>query len=252
MFAVIGSGDIHEIADYLDKVVREAAEQLNLGFSRRRLCKATRLAEPLPTETRQLSSYRTRIGTMLEYGLGSEVDAMLAAEYGSSLSLTFAAAHEYPDFYLRDQNLKRLLRVEMKAVDAESDEQAARFAVPTSAIAHGEDLLLLVGWEWAPLLLTDGVQIGEYPHIFATLVVPACDIVAERDVRLGITGGVIRGNQVFVPGRGGTLVNDPGNYGKLWRLIHPSRRDADDLNDSVKKLLNFLREIDQKSTRTRL
>ena len=250
MFDVLATKNIHGIAEYLDEMVQKAADLLNTNFSPRRLCKAPRNIEPLPIEKKQLSSYRTRIGTMLEYGLGSEVDSMLAKEHGKRLSLTFAAAHEYPDFYLRDEHLARLLRVEMKAVDAESDEQAARFAVPTAAIADGEDLLLLVGWEWAPIM-SGTEEIGEYPNIFATLVVPACDIVAERDVRLAITGGVIRGDEVFVPGKSGGFVTDPGNYGKLWRLVHGTRREAQDLSPSIRKFFHFMRQIDDRSPRKR-
>lgn len=242
--------DIHAIATYFDQLVAEAAQSLNEGFNRHRLAKSTRVAEPLPTATRQLSSYRTRIGTMLEYGLSTEVDLILRERYGSDFGLTFAVSHEYPDFYLRDSALAKLLRIEMKAVDAGSDEQAARFAVPTIDVNINEDLLLLVAWEWSDIA-TDGIAVGECPQIFRTLVIAAGDVANERDKRLTLTGGEIRADGVFVPGRGGEFVVDPGNYGKLWRLIHGSRHASEELTPAMNRFMDFLREVDKRSPRSR-
>ena len=244
--------DIRAIARWFDRVVDSAAKEVNRVFAVRRLAKGTRDAEPLPTDTRQLSSYRTRIGTMLEYAISTEVDKIIWAEAGDDYYFTFAVAHEYPDFYFRDDALARLLRIEMKAVDAESDEQAARFGVPTVHIEPENDLLLFVGWEWTPIH-ADGVEVGEYPHIFATLVVSADDLVKERDTRQLLLGGKIEGDKAYVKKRGkkDEFSLDPDNYGKLWRLIHGSRLERDDLSPGVQRFLNFLRTVDEHSPRNR-
>src|ERR1019366_888786 len=86
------------------KIIPPAIEQINSSFSPRRLSKQSREIEPLPTDQRQLSSYRTRLGTMLEYGLSTEIEALLKSLYGEEFFLTFAVAHEFPDFYFRDKN----------------------------------------------------------------------------------------------------------------------------------------------------
>lgn len=244
--------DIEEIALWMDKLVNVASNNINKDFSPRRLSKGTRAVEPLPTNTRQLSSFRTRIGTMLEYALSTEMDKIIRYHNGEEFYFTFAVSHEYPDFYLRDHTLSSLLRIEMKAVDADSDEQAARFGVPTVCIENSNDLLLLVGWKWEPILLEE-IEIGEYPHIFISMVLPAKDIVAERDARLLIAGGKIEGSEVLVPKRGQSdvFVPDPGNYGKFWRLVHRSRREAKDLSPAVKRFLDFLRIIDEHSPNNR-
>lgn len=244
--------NIGAIALWFDSVVSTAAEEVNADFARRRLSKGTRLSEPLPIDTRQLSSYRTRIGTMLEYAISTEVDRVVRTALGDGYYFTFAVAHEYPDFYFRDATFTRLLRIEMKAVDAESDEQAARFGVPTVHIEPENDLLLFVGWEWTPIP-ADGVEVGEYPHIFATLVVPAQDIVEERDVRLALAGGKIEGDKVLVPKKNapGEFGRDQGNYDKLWRLVHGSRRESENLSPSVQRFLEFLRTVDEHSPRSR-
>ena len=63
--------NIEEIALWLDGLVKVASDKVNEEFSPRRLVKQSRTEEPLPTNTRQLSSFRTRIGTMLEYALST-------------------------------------------------------------------------------------------------------------------------------------------------------------------------------------
>jgi len=244
--------DIHLISKYLDKLLAEAVADVNTNFSPTRLVKLPRQAEPLPTDTLQLSSFRTRIGTILEYALSTALARLLKERYANRYLLTFAVSHEYPDFYLRDSTLTAILRIEMKAVDADSDEQAARFSTPTAWIDERRDLLLLIGWEWKDLI-SDGTVIGEYPHIFASLILPAGEIAKERDARLTITGGKIEGEQVYVYSKKKSeWVLDAGNYGKFWRIIHTTRRDSEDLSDTLRAFMRFLEHIDAHSPRQRL
>lgn len=140
----------------------------------------------------------------------------------------------------------------MKAVDAESDEQAARFSTPTIWIDVEKDMLLLIAWEWRDLE-QDGRIIGEYPYIFAGVVLPATEIAKERDTRLQITGGKIEGEQVFVYSqKKDDFVPDPGNYGKFWRIIHTTRRNAEDLSSAMREFMRFLQQVNRHSPRNRL
>jgi len=244
---------IRAISKYLDALANQAVSDVNGEFGPRRLSKKPRNVEPLPIDPRQLSAYRTRIGTMLEYAISTAIDSILRQRYGETYQLTFVTSHQYPDFCLRDRSLETVLRVEMKAVDADSDEQAARFDAPTVWIDNERDMVLFVGWQWADLVGNGGEIIGEYPYIFASLVVPAGDIARERDTRLEITGGRIEGEKVYVFSESqGDYVADPGNYGKLWRIVHASRRAAQDLSESIRQFMAFLHEIDARSPRTRL
>ena len=244
--------DIEEISKYFNELLAEATQRVNANFSPQRLSKRTRQIEPLPTDKRQLSSYRTRIGTMLEYALSTEMNSIIKERYDDTYLLTFATAHEYPDFYFRDDTLTSLLRIEMKAVDAESDEQAVRFSTPTIWIDAEKDMLLLIGWEWRNLE-QDRRIIGEYPHIFAGVILPASEIAKERDARLQITGGRIEGERVFVYSqRKGDFVPDPGNYGKFWRIIHTTRQNAEDLSGAIREFMRFLKQVDEHSPRNRL
>lgn len=246
------SYDINQLANIFNGILKEAVEKVNKEFSPRRLSKLPREIEPLPSEKRQFSSYRTRIGTMLEYAIGTAIDQLLEAKYGMGLSLTFAPAHEYPDFFLRNDTLAMLMKIEMKAVDADSDEQAARFSTPTHLIDPAKDLLLLVGWEWTDLTRANQV-VGEFPYIFASVILPAGEIAKERDERLLITGGKVDGEEVYVYSKKkGEYVSDPGNYGKFWRIIHSKRRSSSELSETLQEFEKFLKQIDDHAPRKRL
>ena len=245
--------NIHRISAYFNTLLTEAVAEVNANFSPQHLAKPSRQIEPLPTDTRQLSSYRTRIGIVLEYALSTTMARLLNEKYDNQYLLTFATSHEYPDFYLRDNTLSALLRIEMKAVDADSDEQAARFSTPTIWIDPLKDLLLLVGWEWKDIVSEDHEVIGEFPHIFAGLILPAEEIARERDERLAITGGKIEGEQVYVHiKKKADWVPDPGNYGKFWRIVHTTRQDSEELSNTMRKFMDFLKQVDQRSPRNRL
>lgn len=134
------TANIDEIAEFVSLLMPRAIEEVNQVFSPRQLIKGDRAIEPLPTDKRKLSSYRTRLGTMLEYALSTQIDLQIQAIFFSELRLTFVASHQYPDFFIRDSLLTPSVRIEMKAVDADSDEQSARFEVLSSLIQGEKDV----------------------------------------------------------------------------------------------------------------
>ncbi len=236
---------IDDVADEMDSVMRkEIIPRTNNDFARVQLSKATNQVEPLPTERRQLSSYRTRMGTMLEYAIGHLTSLIIAEASGGGLFLTFISAHQYPDFAIRDTRFRQLIRLEMKAMDSASDEIAPRFDVPTVDIDPALDLAVLIGWKWETLRGADAAFMA--PQIFGTVVVPGRDLAAERDERIRLTGGEIRGREVYVPStkRPGEMVPDPGNYGKIRRIIHSSRDTPDILSPSMQRFRRFIRTVE--------
>jgi hypothetical protein len=235
------------------EIIPLAVEKINRSFSPRRLSKLARELEPLPTNQRQLSSYRTRLGTMLEYGLSTEIDIILKGLYGDEFFLTFAVAHEFPDFYLRDKNRTPILKIEMKAVDADSDEQAARFDVLLEDLDINKDFILFVGWKW--ITQVEGDISWESPQIFTFCFVSAYDLGLVRDARLIATGGKIENGQVLVPStkKPGTFTKDPGNFGKLWRIIQKKQRaESHELNAHTLDFLRFLTEVNTHAPRNRM
>jgi hypothetical protein len=240
-----GKAAIDDVAKFVDGLMPKSVEQVNSLFSPRQLVKQDRNIEPLPTQKRQLSSYRTRIGTMLEYALSKQMDDLILQRFGQDLRMTFAVAHEYPDFFVRDAVLGKRIQIEMKAVDADSDEQSARFEVLSSLIHAEEDLVVLVGWTWRSSTLDNGTQC-EHPEIFAYVVVPAIELAQERDQSVVLRGGRVDNSGIFVPSKKfkGELRPDPHNAGKILRLVHQSRRvDSFGLSDYIQKYLQFVGTI---------
>jgi hypothetical protein len=238
---------------FSNTIIPIAVERLNVQFSPNRLSKQSRIIEPLPTDQRQLSSYRTRLGTMLEYGLSTEMERLMREYFGDSFFLTFAVAHEFPDFYLRDTQRKAILKIEMKAVDADSDEQAARFDVLTSELDEFRDFILFMGWKWVEKT-TDNIQ-WEFPKIFSFAFVSAYEIGKVRDIRLYAIGGKIENGEVLVPStkNPGTFTKDPGNFGKLWRIFQKKeRKNSTDLSNHAKDFLRFLTDVDNHAPRKRI
>jgi hypothetical protein len=247
-------GHKEQITEFIrTEIIPAAIERINCSFSPRRLSKQSRIIEPLPTDQRQLSSYRTRLGTMLEYGLSTEIESILRGIFGDEFFLTFAVAHEFPDFYLRDKYRKPLLKIEMKAVDADSDEQAARFDVLLGHLDPHRDFILFIGWKWETK--STGDITWECPQIFTFAFVSAHDLAVVRDARLIATGGKIENGQVFVPSKKGegTFSKDPGNYGKLWRIIERRQRsESTDLGAHALDFLRFLNDVNTHAPRNRM
>jgi len=240
-----GKATIDEIAEFISLHMPNAVQGVNTLFSPRQLIKRDNATEPLPTDKRQLSSYRTRLGTMLEYGLSTHIDREIQSVFKDDLRLTFAVAHEYPDFYVRDAVLGQRVRVEMKAVDVESDEQAARFDVLASLIQGSKDVVVLVAWEWMNGTLNNKTACV-YPQIFSYVVVPAADLAGERDQSVVLRGGRVDPDRILVPKKNavGELTLDKGNAGKVLRLVHKSRKSEPfNLSGHIQKYLQFVDSI---------
>lgn len=249
-----GTASIDGIAQFISALMPEAVNQVNAKFAPRQLAKQDRATEPLPLGKRQLSSYRTRIGTMLEYALSKHIDDLILKVFGVDLRLTFAVAHEYPDFFVRDAVLGKRVQIEMKAVDADSDEQSARFEVLSSLINAEEDLVVLVGWAWRNNTLENGTPY-EYPEIFSYVVVPAIELAQERDKSVVLRGGRVDEAGILVPSKKlpGQLTPDPHNAGKILRLVHQSRKaDLFKLSAHIQSYLQFVESVSSRARKQRL
>lgn len=249
-----GEASIDEITLFINALLPIAVDRVNSLFSPRQLVKRDRTAEPLPTNKRQLSSYRTRIGTMLEYALSKHMDDLISDTFGSDLRLTFAVAHEYPDFFVRDAILGKRVQIEMKAVDADSDEQSARFEVLSTLINAQEDVVVLVGWAWRNDILDNRTNC-EYPEIFSYVVVPAIELARERDQSVILRGGRVGKDGIFVPSKKtpGKLVPDPHNAGKILRLVHQTRKaDLFQLSKHIQAYLQFVESVSSRARKQKL
>jgi hypothetical protein len=190
--------------------------------------------EPIPTEPGRLTEFRTRLGSLIEYGLGVTIDAMLQSDYGEQLRLSFVPANQYPDFYVRGPAGEVLLRIDAKSLHDESAEYSARFDLPVVEIHPADDFILYVAWSWTTVDFSGFPLV--YPRVLEGLLVPAIDIAQERDIHLSLRGGYFdAANRPRVSPSG--LADT--NFGKINRIVHTSRRGASDLSPYVQDFLEF-------------
>lgn len=248
-----GKATTDEICEFLFLLLPDAVTAVNERFSPCQLANQVCTLAQLPTAKRQLSSYRTRIGTMLEYALSTYIDRAIETAFGNDLRLTFAVGHDYPNFFIRDAVLEQRVRIEMKAVDADSDEQATRFEVLKGLIDGEKDIVLLIGWEWQSGRLPKGIRF-EYPQVFSFVVVPASELAGERDRSVELRGGRVETDRILVPSkkRPGELTLDPHNAGKILRLVHKTRRgDPFQLSEHIRRYLQFVEHIEGRAKKPR-
>jgi hypothetical protein len=191
-------------------------------------------SESLPTEPKRLTEFRGRMGGLIEYAYGVTLDDLLQQNYGQDLRLSFVVASQYPDFYARNAAGEIFLKLEAKTLHDESGEYSARFDVPATQIESTDDILLYMAWQWKSAKLA-GFELT-YPAVIEALAVPALEIAEERDRHLALRGGHLdANNRPLVPPSN----NVDSNYGKINRIVHKDRRDADDLTINVKEFLAF-------------
>lgn len=237
-----GNSTCEEICEFISQLMPQVITSVNDHLSPRNLAKLTHDQEKLPQEKKKLAAYRTRLGSILEYFIAMELDKLYYELLKDELRVTFAYAHEYPDFFVRNGRLTQSARIEMKAVDAQSEEQAARFSVLQALIQEEKDVVLLIGWEWKTDTLPNKIEYT-YPFIFSFVVVSASDLASERDRNVELRGGRVSQDGIYVKKRGGNgeLTLDKGNSGKILRIIHDSRKDAFDLSKGIQRYIEFAR-----------
>lgn len=234
---------LQDVADALNaNIMRGAIKRYNSEFGPHYLGRLD--SEPLPQDARQLSSFRARLGHLIEYALSVTIDRILR-EDEEEIYLTFVVNNQYPDFYLRMGNGDIALRVDCKTLHDESAEYSARFDLPTKQINPSNDLILYVAWQWQKTALA-GHNVT-YPHILDGLFIPAIEIGRERDNNLRIRGGAIMpsGEPILQTG------NKDSNFGKIHRIVHETRIGAADLTPSIQAFLAFIEKYHDAVARAR-
>lgn len=194
--------------------------------------------EQLPTHPRHVASVRARMGTLLEVIFVTLWNEALKG-VTNRWRIAFNYVTEYPDLYLRDDKGKVHLRLETKALHDEADEGAARFDNWTKLIHRDEDILIVLGWKWHEVERDRAV--AAWPEVIRWEAVSAWEIAQERDKRHRIVGGTFgpQGQPFVRSSRTGRMKKDPGNYGKLKRIVHLSRRNSH-LHEDVRRLLGLI------------
>lgn len=239
--AIRNSIHVPEILPRFRDFLQAASNVFSAEYSPRVLVRP--VADKVPKHPRHVADVRARMGTLIEAGLAGIWNEFIKTGDFQGWRLAVNYVTEYPDLYLRDDDGERRLRIEVKTLHDEADEGAARFDTLTPLIDASTDVLVVVGWRWQT---QSGRRIDiVYPVILAADAISAHEIARERDVRFEITGGVFKsGGRPYVRAKKGAsrYVPDPSNYGKLNRIIHRTRRDAD-LTEDLQRFAELLLKI---------
>ena len=185
--------------------------------------------DPLPTNQRNLTDVRTRLGNLLEWELGLALAEEVAPHVGAELRLAYVIANRFPDFEFRGPDGGRGIRLEAKAVDVTAEEKAANFDTLLKDIRAGSDFVVTMIWR---LHRPDGANF-RFPYVETAIALDAEHLAKMRDTYWLHTppGNVGAARQGFdlrfaVNCSGDAFNKEEGNFGKLMRLFDPRLRPA--------------------------
>ncbi|GAA2526872.1 hypothetical protein GCM10009860_03230 [Microbacterium mitrae] len=190
--------------------------------------------ETLPTAARNLSAFRSRVSALIEYSLINLLAGFFKSGDAPELHVTHNVTNQFGDFFIRNSDWVPELRLDVKTLHDESAEASARFDLPIGEVSPHDDYLLYVSWQWSTIRHDDTTLM--IPALLGALFIPAIEVAKERDLRQVLAGGSFDSDGIALAQSG----NKDSNFGKVNRLVHATRRDADDLSPRVKKLLRMI------------
>jgi len=216
-------------------ILPQTIKFVNETYSPQRLIR--RFDEPIPEKYTGKSSYRSRIGIIMEGVLGDKINEILSQSFSNQFTLTNNLVNEFPDFYIRDQSFNIKMGLDIKCVHRKSEEKSARFDTLIKDLKE-DDFLLLISWDWK------SIGDASFPYILDHALIKAIPIAKERDKRLRITGGCIQDGKVYIKSKkDNKMIKDNHNFGKLNRLIHESRINQLFCKD-VEEYIKFTKKLD--------
>lgn len=242
-----------EIAKWLRlKYLPEIRNRFNTDDSRKRF--GLYQGENLPSNERNLTDVRTRMGVLIEFEV-ARISNELLKEYDiNDIFWSYVVANKFPDLEVRENNGNRLLRLEMKALECRAEEKSANFDTLIKDINPNTDFVIVALWEWQNNKSND-YQWDSVPVIFNYYVFNAYMLAKMRDTYWlnnppkdlgdGYQGFDIR---YPVTCKNGIYSKEQGNLGKLTRIWKEDFQyipnDIYELfNDTQKEYIKFLNEI---------
>lgn len=178
----------------------------------------------LPSNQRNLTDVRTRVGNLLEWELGLAVGIEAAVHVNDQLRLVYVVANRFPDFEFRGIDGSRGLRLEVKAVDVVAEEKAANFDTLLKDIRAGCDYVVTMIWR---LHRPNGALL-RFPYVECAIALDAEHLAKMRDIYWLNTppptaASARQGFDLRFPINcsGDAFNKEEGNAGKLMRLFDP-------------------------------
>lgn len=176
----------------------------------------------IPTNQRNLTDVRTRMGVLLEYELAKAIDHILGSDVTSQVSMTYIIANRFPDLAFRSNSGELGVRFEVKSIETVAEEKSANFDTQIKDIRKGTDFLVALLWEWRE----HDARLLRHPFIAEVFALDAYQMAQMRDTywlnRPPSDPGTARQGFDLCFGvncRSSEYNQEEGNYGKLMRIF---------------------------------
>lgn len=212
--------------------------------------------EKMPTNERNLTDVRTRLGVLIEFEL-ARLSNELLAEFGiHDLFWSYVVANRFPDLEVRHNNGNRFLRIEVKCLQCIAEEKSANFDTLLKDVDPHTDYVVVCTWDWnhckSAIYDWDAVPVIDKIYVFhaysLTLMRDAYWLnCPPPDLGAGYQGFDIRHAVTCKKGR---YIPEGGNYGKLMRIwdrdfkFRP--KESAELRDTEEEYKLFKNEIIQR------
>lgn len=192
-------------------------------------------SEALPNDARSASAFRSRVSLLVEYSVIRMLADFLEEDTGGRLHGTFNTLNEFADMFIRNDNWEIELRIDIKTLHDLSIEASARFDSLQNEIRPDDDYLFFIAWKWQRTIHL-GIDLV-MPAMIGGLFIPAIEVAQERDQRQLLAGASFHPTTGVPLAKGG---KPDTNFGKMNRIVHPSRRYAPDLAPRIDLLLQLM------------
>jgi len=214
--------DVEKALNYLRKrLFPEAISLMNKGTLLREFPLYD--DDPIPTNQRNLTDVRTRMGVLLEYELAKAINSLLPEGLKKDLILTYVIANRFPDLAIRTLQGDIGIRFEIKAIQTIAEEKSANFDTLLKDIRKGTDFVVVILWDWE----RHTKYPFKFPQIDAVYIFDAFAFAKMRDIYWlnSAPNNVGNGRQGFdlrfgINCRNGNYNKEEGNYGKLMRIFN--------------------------------
>ncbi|MCD8207251.1 MAG: hypothetical protein LUD72_04860 [Bacteroidales bacterium] len=200
----------------------EIVNRFNSVKNRRRF--ALYQNEKLPSNERNLTDVRTRMGLLIEYSLAQISNEVLSENGIDDFFWSHVVANRFPDLEVRRNDGRKLLRFEVKSLQCVAEEKSANFDTLVKDINPYSDYVVVFLWDWD----SEGRIEADWdsaPRIIRAYVFHAYSLSRLRDsywlncpptnVGDGYQGYDVR---FAVTCENGIYSKEQGNYGKLMRV----------------------------------
>ena len=212
--------------------------------------------EKIPTNERNLTDVRTRLGVLIEFEL-ARLSNELLSEFGiHDFFWSYVVANRFPDLEVRHNNGDRFLRIEVKCLQCIAEEKAANFDTLLKDVDPRTDYVVVCTWDWnhgkSPIYDWDAVPMIDKIYVFhaysLTLMRDTYWLnCPPSDLGSGYQGFDIRHAVTCKKGR---YAPEGGNYGKLMRIWDGNfkfrPKDSTELRDTEEEYRLFKIEIIQR------